>query len=100
MSKYFIVAFAKNLDDLRKLPEFEIDLFASTAKPSRALSEFGFQIDGLLTLPEIKKLVAAGYRVLIEDPVTKRARAQAGSLSFKQWLEQMDEKLKRQRLVA
>jgi hypothetical protein len=100
VSKYFIVAFAKNLDDLRKLPEFELDLFASTAKPSRALSEFGFQIDGLLTVPEIKKLVGAGYRILIEDPVKKRARAQVGTLSFKQWLEQMEEKLKRQRLVT
>lgn len=100
LTKYFIIAFAKNLDDLRKLPEFDLDLFASTAKPSRTFEELGFQIDGLLTVPEIKKLVEAGYRVLIEDPVKKRARAQAGTLSFKQWLEQMEEKLKRQRFVA
>jgi hypothetical protein len=100
VTKYFIVAFAKNVEELRKLPEFDLDLFASTAKPSRAIEEFGFQIDGLLTVPEIKKLVDSGYRVLIEDPLKKRARAQAGTLSFKQWLEQMEEKLKRQRLVA
>lgn len=45
---------------------------AATARSS----EQDYHIEGLITLPDVSRLVAAGYRVTVEAPEHARARAQ------------------------
>lgn len=97
MSKYFVAVYARDEASLRGLQKYGFDLFAQTAKKSGAVPDFGFAIDGLLELPEIERLIADGYRVLIEEPEARRSRASESPVEFNQWMERMQPALERQR---
>jgi hypothetical protein len=97
MDRYFVVIFARDAAALRALQKFELDVFPPTAKRAGADKEYSYSIDGLLSMPEIEKVVKAGYRVQIEDPIEKRARGAGNVAEFPQWLEQMEDMVKRER---
>jgi hypothetical protein len=97
MDRYFVVIFARDAAALRALQKFELDAFPQTAKRSDADKEYPYSIDGLLSVPEIEKIVKAGYRVLIEEPIEKRARGAGSVAEFPQWLQQMEDLVRRKR---
>jgi hypothetical protein len=97
MGRYFVVIFARDVATLRALQKFELDVFPQTAKRSDANKEYPYSIDGLLSVPEIEKIVKAGHRVLIEDPIEKRARGAGHVAEFPQWLQQMEDLVAQER---
>jgi hypothetical protein len=97
MDRYFVVIFARDAAALRALQKFELDVFPQTAKRADVDKEYPYSIDGLLSVPEIEKVVKAGYRVLIEDPIERRARGAGNVAEFPQWLQQMEDLVSRER---
>jgi len=97
MDRYFVVIFAQDAASLRALQKFELDVFPPTAKWAGADREYSYSIDGLLSMPEIEKVVKEGYRVQIEDPIEKRARGAGNVADFPQWLRQMEDVVRRER---
>ena len=83
--RFFVKVFAADPATLRRLRDYELDLFKATARER----EGDFAIDGLLTLDDVGRLVHAGYRVLVEEHSSKRARATAGTVGFREWLQGM-----------
>ena len=100
MDRYFVVIFARDAAALRTLQRFELDVFPPTAKRAGADKEYPYSIDGLLSMPEVEKVVKAGYRVQIEDPLEERARGAGNVAEFPQWLEQMEEIVRRERRAS
>ena len=96
MDRYFVVIFARDAANLRALQKFELDVFPQTAKQSDADKEHPYSIDGLLSMSEIEKVVKAGYRVKMEDPIEKRARGAGNVAEFPQWLEEMEDIVRRE----
>jgi hypothetical protein len=84
--KYFVTIHAGDARALRGLAGFDLDLFQATARSS----EQDYHIEGLITLPDVSRLVAAGYRVTVEAPEHARARAQE-TASLGEWLADMGE---------
>ncbi len=97
MDRYFVVIFARDAAALRALQKFELDVFPQTAKRADADKEYPYSIDGLLSVAEIEKVVNAGYHVLIEDPIEKRARGAGNVGEFPQWLQEMEDIVSRER---
>jgi hypothetical protein len=85
-TRYFVTVHAGDARALRELAGFEIDLFQATARSS----EQDFHIQGLITLDDVSRLVAAGYRVTVEAPEHARARA-TQTASLHEWLAAMGE---------
>jgi hypothetical protein len=86
--RFFVTVMAADERALRGLQAFDLDLFQPTA---RLTPEQQAQIEGLLTLEEIGRLVEAGYRVLVEEEMQKRARAREERVDFQQWLRAMEQ---------
>jgi hypothetical protein len=86
--RFFVTVIAPDERTLLALREFDVDLFQPTA---RLTPEKQAQIEGLLTLDEIGRLVEAGYRVLVEDAMQKRARAREERVEFHDWLRAMQQ---------
>ena len=84
--KYFVTIHAADVRTLRELAGFDLDLFQATARAQ----EQDHRIEGLITLPDVSRLVAAGYQVTVEAPEDARARAQE-TASFGDWLADMGE---------
>jgi hypothetical protein len=84
--KYFVTIHAADARALRELAGFALDLFQATAS-ARGQDH---RIEGLITLPDVSRLVAAGYRVTVEAPEAARARAQE-TASLGEWLADMGE---------
>ena len=85
MKRYFVTVRAPSRQAMVDLAGFHLDLFQATAQ---ALEDAGGEIQGLLTLDEIGRLVDAGYQVTVEAPDLARARAHETS-TFAEWLEGM-----------
>jgi len=86
LSRYFVTVFARSADDVRRLQQYDLDLFASTAKKGPARSSHPFLIEGLLTTEEAGTLVTNGYQVLLEDPAEVRSHTTGETLEFADWL--------------
>jgi hypothetical protein len=84
-SRFFVTVYAESSQGLQDLRRYDFDLFRATA---RADAPGRFQIEGLLTLEEVRRLVVDGYSVLVEQHESRRARAadEVGDLS--QWLQE------------
>jgi hypothetical protein len=80
-SRYFVEVAAPDEHALRRLRGFEFDLFVSTAR--RAGDQFA--IDGLISLEEAARLVAAGYPVLIRSEAAAHERGLEIS-EFPDWI--------------
>ena len=81
--RYFVKVFASGSRQLLQLQQFDFDLFQPTARAREGEAV----IEGLLTLKEVERLVKSGYRVLVEEEASKRARAR-DSVELEQWLQQ------------
>jgi hypothetical protein len=86
MSKFFVRVIADSRPGLLKLQKHDLDLFQPTSRTDGK----EFTIEGLLTLEEIGRLVEDGYRVLVEDAASKRARAHQ-TVEFTEFLKTMVE---------
>ncbi len=72
--RFFVTVIAPSREALQALRQHDLDLFKPTAKPKEAGE---FEVDGLLTLEEIGQLASAGYRVVVHEDASRRARGQA-----------------------
>ena len=99
MNRYFVTIYARSADDLRGLQKYGLDLFAQTAKKSRARTTHPFSIEGLLTTAEAEIVVRDGCRVLIEDTAEARANPSGATVEFGEWLEQIQPAIAKDRTV-
>jgi hypothetical protein len=97
MQDYFVVIYAEDPASLRSLQKYDLDVFPQTAKKKPGRQQYSYSIDGLLTLAQVEEVVRAGYRVEIQDPAEKRARAAQNVTEFPQWLAGMNKIMKRER---
>ena len=81
--RFFVKVFAASKAELVQLQKFDLDLFQPTARAN----EREASIEGLLTMRDVEQLVRHGYRVLVEEESTKRARAR-NTIELGQWLEE------------
>src|SRR5579871_5532006 len=72
--RHFVEITAKDREALHRLHEHDLDLVRHTASPHPHESDH-FVVDGLLTMTEVEKLRAAGYRVHVVEPAAHRGRA-------------------------
>lgn len=86
--KFFVTIVATNRRALLNLADYQLDLFQATAKSANNQE---FTIEGLLSLPQIEQLVMSGYRVLIQDESSKRARATQQVSGLQEWMRSMGE---------
>ena len=84
--RYFVTVLAGDPHSLRKLGSHGMDLFQAT---SRETAEGNGAIEGLLTTDEIEQLIDGGYRVVVEEEASKRARA-TQTAEFEQWLRDLE----------
>lgn len=96
--RFFVTVIAPSLRALKNLRQFELDLFLPTTKAGapmlnarKAGGQAQHTIEGLLTLEEVGKLVEHGYQVLVEDEMSKRARAHREVIEFSDWIKGMEE---------
>lgn len=82
--RYFVKVFASHKRQLLQLQKFDLDLFQPTARLVRGTEAV---IEGLLTMEEVERLVKSGYRVLVEEESSKRARAR-DVIELEQWLQE------------
>ena len=87
MNRYFVTVYARSADDLRGLQKYGLDLFAQTAKKTRARATHPFSIEGLLSIAEVESVVRDGCRVLVEDTAEARANTSGETVEFADWLE-------------
>ena len=71
------------------MQKFELDLFQPTSK----MTGNEFTIEGLLTLEEVGKAVENGYKVLVEELSSKRARAGTETVGFDDWVQATEARL-------
>jgi hypothetical protein len=81
--RFFVKVFASGKRELLQLQKFDFDLFQPTAR----VREGEAVIEGLLTLEEVERLVKSGYRVLVEEESSKRARV-SDVVELERWLHQ------------
>lgn len=95
--RFFVTVIAPSLRALKNLREFELDLFLPTTKAGapnigvRQDTKEQHLIEGLLTLEEVGKLVEQGYQVLVEEEMSKRARAHREVIEFSDWIKGVEE---------
>ena len=82
-TRYFCTIFAQDHKHLIALNALDVDVFHPTA---RMTEREEYIIEGLLTLEEVAELVDNGYRVLVEEDASKRARSIKNSISAKAWI--------------
>lgn len=85
--RFFVKVYAPNRQALVGLQGFDLDLFAQTATET----EGQCAIDGLMTLEEVERLVDAGYRVLVEEEASRRARAHHEVSGLDDFVESMED---------
>jgi hypothetical protein len=84
--RYFVTVRAPSHRSLLALEEYSLDLFHPTAAKTR---EDEYTIEGLMTLDDVGRLVDDGYQVLVQDEMSKRARARQ-TIDFDEWLKGME----------
>ncbi len=114
--KFFVTIEARSDKELIELRRYGLDLFrasavraAATLRAARAAAPAkgakrakgakGAQpmepaqplsVEGLLTLPEVERLVLDGYRVTLEEEASRRARGRLEVIEFDEWLKGME----------
>ena len=78
-NRYFVEIFSPNKQQLLSLQKFELDLFQSTVK---TLETNEFSIEGLITLDDVNKLVAKGYKVVVKKQSPSTSPAVSEIMSF------------------
>jgi hypothetical protein len=78
--RFFVTIMATDARRMRELVDLDLDLFASRQ------DESGYQVDGLITLEDVGRLVEAGYRVLVGD--TDRPKRALEVAGFEDWRQQ------------
>jgi hypothetical protein len=100
--RYFVTIHAPDARALRALADFNLDLFQATARPAgeragerrasmgeRSDGE-SVAIEGLVSMDEAARLVAAGYSVTIEADEQSRTRAHE-TAGLQDWLAELGE---------
>ena len=87
--RFFCVIFAMDRKHLIGLSQLDVDVFQPTA---RITEQKEYVIEGLLTLEEVANLVENGYRVLVEEDASKRARASEVTSSADAWIKSFERK--------
>lgn len=82
--RFFVKVYAADKRRLAQLQRFDYDLFQPTARVDKTGAGV---VDGLLTLAQIENLVKSGYRVMVEEEGSARARGR-DVVEFAQWLEE------------
>lgn len=94
--RFFVTVIAPDLRALKRLRDFELDLFLPTTKAgapnigARQGVDGQHLIEGLLSLEEIGQLVEKGYQVLVEEAMSRRARAHREVIEFSDWIKGME----------
>jgi hypothetical protein len=86
--RFFCKIFARNPEHLAALAERNLDLLHQTASQAE---DGTTRVDGLLSLDEVRTLVERGYRVLVEEDASKRARAHE-VLRADEWIKRFEER--------
>jgi hypothetical protein len=86
---FFCTIFAQDQKHLIGLSKLEVDIFRPTARISEKQE---YAIEGLLTLEDVAKLVDNGYRVLVEEDVSKRSRAMEFITSAEDWIKEFEKR--------
>jgi hypothetical protein len=84
--RFFVAILAPTQEALRKLGQYDLDVFAATSHANEAGE---FVIDGLLKLDDIGRLVEDGYQVLVKYDSNAKARALTEKVEFEDWLKEM-----------
>lgn len=87
--RFFCTIFAKDRKHLIGLSKLDVDVFRPTA---RITEKQEYVIEGLLTLEDVANLVDNGYRVLVEEDASKRARATELITSADDWIKEFERK--------
>jgi hypothetical protein len=98
-ARFFVTIAARSADELRRLHEQDMDLFASTARRQKGRLARPFFIEGLLDEAEIETLRAAGYEVTVDAPMEARSAKPDDTLEVESWLDQMREMTAQDRTV-
>jgi hypothetical protein len=83
VQRFFVKVYSPDRAAVRRLQSYDFDFFQPTV---RETGDKRFQIEGLLNLKEIERLVLDGYQVLVEEESSKRARGPRRTIEFKEWL--------------
>jgi hypothetical protein len=84
LNRYFVSVQFAGVKHANRILEYGMDLFEESVVPT----EHGLRADGLLSVPEILRLVEDGWEVTIKAPAHHRTQAHDVS-EFEHWLEQM-----------
>ena len=87
--RFFVTITVRDTRRLPVLMSMDLDLFGERD------DEVGHQIDGLVTLDDIAKLVEDGFPVLVRD--TDEPKRRQGTLEFEEWRKEMLADLDEQR---
>jgi len=85
--RYFVTIIARDRESFLGLHDYDLDLVYGSA---RARDRKQPTIEALLTMEEVARLVEDGYRVMVEEESSKRARVRQ-IVGFDRWLEEMRE---------
>jgi hypothetical protein len=87
--RYFVTVITLDRQRLPALMGMDLDLFGPRE------GEVGHEIDGLIMLEDVAKLVEAGFLVLVRS--TDRRTEEARYIGAKEWLDEMRADLEEQR---
>ena len=87
--RFFSTIFARDRKHLIGLNAFDVDVFQPTA---RITEKQEYVIEGLLTLEQAATLIDNGYRVLLEEDASKRARVAEVVTSAEDWIKEFERK--------
>jgi len=85
--RFFVAIVTQDKQKLRRLKHYDYDLFRESLKSSNKKE---FTIEGLLTLKQVERLVENGYKIIINEEASKRARGRLQAIGFKTWLKGME----------
>jgi hypothetical protein len=86
--RFFVTILAPDRAAFLRLDQYDFDLIHGTARMRNRAEP---TIEALLTLEQVGRLVEDGYRVVVEEKASKRARARTQRVDFAQWLKGMEE---------
>ena len=81
--RYFVTVYMPGRVQAARVMRRGLDLFEESVRED----EGRVAVDGLLTLAEAGLLVDDGYRVLLIEESSKRARAHLDTSEFEEWLQ-------------
>jgi hypothetical protein len=86
--RFFVTIVSTKKQKVRFLKHYDYDLFREALKSKK---DKEFTIEGMLTLAQIERLVEDGYKVMINEEASTRARGRPQVIDFKTWLSEMEE---------